>query len=102
MPPVNVATMPNRELIQYIIDLSVKQEKLHIDHASAFKSWFDNRAEPDLVEGYDTICIALTRKITVIRNNLRKATAEKHKRDIQEVRYQQNPSSLPMVGQSQN
>jgi len=87
MPPVNVATMPTDELIQYIIDLSVKQEKLQIDHASAFKSWFDNRADVDLVEGYDAICIALTRKITVLRNNLRKANAEKQRRDIQETRY---------------
>ena len=93
MPPVNVATMPNGELIQYIIDLSVKQEKLQIDHAAAFKSWFDNRADVDLVEGYDTICIALTREITSIRNNLRKATAEKQRRDVEESRYQQSPSS---------
>lgn len=82
--------MPNGELIQYIIDLSVKQEKLQIDHAAAFKSWFDNRAEPDLVEGYDTICIALTRKITTLRNNLRKATMEKQRRDILEHRYQEH------------
>ena len=95
MPPVNVLTMPNQELIQYIIDLSIKQEKLQIDHAAAFKSWFDNRADVDLVEGYDTICIALTRKITVLRNNLRKATEEKQRRDILEFKYQQNPSSLP-------
>jgi hypothetical protein len=93
MPPVNVATMPNGELIQYIIDLSVKQEKLQIDHAAAFKSWFDNRAEPDLVEGYDTICIALTRKITSIRNNLRKANMEKQRRDVEESRYQGLSSS---------
>ena len=88
MPPVNVATMPTSELIQHINELTVKVEKLQIDHAVAFKMWYDERADMDVVEGYDALCISLTRKITKLRNGIHKAKSEKYRRDIQEVRYQ--------------
>ena len=87
MPPITVATMPMKELVQYISDLRVKQEKLQIDHAAAFNLWYDSRADMDVVEGYDALCISLTRKITKIRNSLLKANLEKQRRDIQEARY---------------
>jgi len=79
--------MPTSELVQYINDLSVKQEKLMIDHAAAFKIWFDERDDMDVVEGYDAICISLTRKISKIRSSIFKAKQEKQLRDIQEFRY---------------
>jgi len=87
--------MPTSELVQYINDLSVKQEKLMIDHAAAFKIWFDERDDMDVVEGYDAICISLTRKISKIRSNIYKAKQEKLLRDVQEVRWGLTPMPLP-------
>ena len=107
MPPVNIATMPNEQLIQYILDLTVKREKLEIDHAAAFTYWLNN--DGDLVKEFNDTCRTLLRKIKIIRSNLNKAYTEKGRRDIQEIRYReqiirvktalQSPSSLPKADQ---
>lgn len=88
MPPVNIATMPNQQLIRYILDLTVKREKLEIDHAAAFTHWLNNDGD-DLVREFNDTCRALLRKIKIIRSNLRKALEEKGRRDIQEIRYRE-------------
>lgn len=88
MPPVNIGTMPNQQLIQYILDLTVKREKLEIDHAAAFTHWLNSDGD-DPVRQFNDTCRNMLRKTKIIRRNLRKALEEKGRRDIQEIRYQE-------------
>ena len=88
MPPVCIATMPNQQLLQHILDLTVKREKLEIDHAAAFTYWLNN--DGDLVKDYNDKCRSLLRKLKIIRSNLNKAFAEKYRRDIQEIRFRES------------